>query len=160
MRGSKARRTSASAAAAPASRNTAPMMASQTSPRIAVFSRPPLCASPSPMRRKGPTPHSRATSAQVSLRTSAASRCESGPFALDAKGFHQHMRDAEPEHAVAQKLQPLIGARSRGRGAGVSQRLRQQAPVGEDMPEALLEQGEVVFRLPCHPGHRSFNARP
>ena len=79
MRARQERVTRSRAASNPASRNTAPMMDSQMSERIAAFLRPPARASPCPITTCGPTSHSSATAAQVSRRTSLASRIDSSP---------------------------------------------------------------------------------
>ena len=63
------------------------------------------------------------------------------PLALLAEGADQHMRDAEPKHAVAEKLQSLVGIRSRGHRADMSQRAPQQASVLETMTNPRLETG-------------------
>ena len=97
------------AASKPASRNTAPISASQTSPRIAAFLRPPPRASPSA--------HQRHAARRPSFRDFRAGLAPHQPrqphrqIALARLGIRlvEHLRDDDPEHAVAEKLQPLIG---------------------------------------------------
>jgi len=73
-------------------------------------------------------------------------------FALAVAGkiLVNHMRDGEAEHAVAQKLQPLIGVLSLRRGADMGQRPAQQLLVGEDMADLRLERGEIGLRPRRH----------
>ena len=64
----------------PAVEKTPPMSDfRQISERIATFLRPPARTSPCPITTCGPTSHSSATAAQVSRRTSLASRIDNSP---------------------------------------------------------------------------------
>ena len=79
MSGATRRSTSAVAASPPASRYTAPMIASTVSARIDGLSAPPVIVSPRPSRMYGPTPIARPTSASATLETRLARRLASSP---------------------------------------------------------------------------------
>ena len=93
-------------------RRSAPRRHRRGSSRL---SRPPDCASPPPRRIASPRSSAIATSAQVSLRTSAVRRCDSSPSVGVGKGLEQHLGDDQAEHAVAEEFEALIAVRG---GAG------------------------------------------
>ena len=68
-----------------------------------------------------------------------------GQFALrrGRKKVDQHLGDDQPQHAVAEKFEPLIGRATGFHGAGMGQRGLEQAAVGESMAEALFKRREA-----------------
>ena len=88
--------------------------------------------------------------AQVSLRTSVLS--ERRQLALVGLGEPavEHVGDHQPEHPVAQELEPLVGALDplgRRDGARMGQRAVEQVRIGEAIAEPGLQL--VVRRGPC-----------
>ena len=109
-----------------------------------------------------PRSSSTATSAQVSLRTRAASRGDNSPSLASGKRLQQHVGHDQPEHAVAEKLEPLVGLAGADAGvadrAGMGQRRRQQATVREAMADARAS--SVVKRIVAARAHSNLNIGP
>ena len=102
-------RTKSRAASSPARRYSAPSSASITSPSTLSLSVAPSSRACLPSRRCVRARRcSRATSAQTAPETSALSAVRQLPLRLVGKQLVQPFGHHQPEHAVAEELQPLV----------------------------------------------------
>ncbi len=71
-------------------------------------------------------------------------------LAVFCKRVDQHMRDCQPEHAVAKELQSFVRLRARGSRAYMRQRQLEQLPVIETMPDSLLKNRQIAADALSH----------
>ena len=95
----------------------------------------PTAPRPPPSLRCGPTSQAWATSAQLSRRTSSASRRDSSPSGAVGKRLDTASRRCQAQHPVAEELQPLIALPARRAARSHGSAPRQQLGVREGVAE-------------------------